>query len=567
MITSEEEKPYKEILYLLLEKIRATKAAFYLLEPGGAFSLLTQYGFSKTDRYPDRVTRTDPLAQTVFERREPWFLNDPRAAGRLQPLLEAASSTRILTAPLYLNGRIVGLLDVRDKAGRAPFGAEDVEWVQEVCRRLAMKVHAHPRFSGPVVKAETESPFGSPSAGDNRARSGVGRAETAPVATGGADSRRPLVEEPAQDYLPSGTARTLRVVQETLERAATSTRPTPTLRGPSQREIGFYHLYLQACLAFPDVEIAALANVGARDVIVTLASHRPAGPDVELAIAESLEKVHARSGISFPMPESRAFNALPGTRPDAPPIGRGEIAAIQSSVLLTGTDELAVLALVLRGGLTAEEASGLAALHTLLKTSLADLREAGRYREAFRGLVNKMLEPGLRKYTALKLHSLNVGRMARKFAAHLRLSPTEVEQVTVAGILHDVGMKDLNYDELYTKKSLTDEERMLIREHPRVGATLLADVPWPYDVVPLVRHHHERWDGQGYPDGLRGENIPLGARIIHLCEAFDAMTSPQSYRAVISAYQALDILESKGGTQFDPELAPAFKRLVEGMKS
>ena len=153
--------------------------------------------------------------------------------------------------------------------------------------------------------------------------------------------------------------------------------------------------------------------------------------------------------------------------------------------------------------------------------------------------------------------------MARKLAAQLGVPPMEVEQITVAGILHDVGMRELSYDTLYTKRTLTDEELSLLRQHPRVGAYLVEDIPWPYPIAPLIKHHHERWDGGGYPDGVRGDEIPLGSRIIHLCEAFDAMTSPTSYRSVLSDYQALDILVSKAGTQFDPELTPEFKRMVE----
>jgi HD-GYP domain-containing protein (c-di-GMP phosphodiesterase class II) len=125
-------------------------------------------------------------------------------------------------------------------------------------------------------------------------------------------------------------------------------------------------------------------------------------------------------------------------------------------------------------------------------------------------------------------------------------------------------MRELSYDSLYAKRSLTDEELSLLRQHPRVGAYLVEDIPWPYPVAPLIKHHHERWDGGGYPDGIRGNEIPLGSRIIHLCEAFDAMTSPTSYRPVLSDEQAIDILESKAGMQFDPELTPEFKRMVEG---
>jgi hypothetical protein len=567
MLTSDEEKPFKEILYLLLEKVRATKAAFYLAEPNGAFGLVTQYGFSRTDRLADRVHRTDGLAQQIYERREPAYVNDIKSAGRLIPIMEAASSARMLTAPLYLNSRIVGILDVRDKAGRVPFAPEDVTVVQEVLRRLAIKTHSMPRFSQPAVEVplEEEQTF----VGANRARGSPLRMEVAPAAVlvagtmGGATGTAPL-EEPSTAFLPTGTARAARLVEELLGKPV-PTRPAG-VRGPSQREVGFTKVYLETCLAFPGVEAAALTSVNARDVVTSVVSRRPLAPELDEAIAENVDRVFGRSGAAFPMPEPRTLAAHRAHESDEP-IAQADIAAVQSSVLVATSDDVAILTFLFRHGPGVEDRESLRALHTLLKSSLSEIREAARYRDAFRGLVNKLLEPGLKRYAALKTHSFNVGRMARKFAAHLSLSPPEIEQITVAAILHDVGMKDLNYDELYSKRALTDEERALAREHPRVGAFLISDVPWPYEIVPLVKHHHERWDGAGYPDGLQAEQIPFGARVIHLCEAFDAMTSPSSYRAVISVYQALDIMESKGGTQFDPELAPAFKKMVEAMKT
>ena len=241
---------------------------------------------------------------------------------------------------------------------------------------------------------------------------------------------------------------------------------------------------------------------------------------------------------------------------------RAEIISIQSSVLDSSAEGVVLFSLLFRHGPNPEVREALRAAHVVLRNVLAGNRSEARFREAYRGLVNRLLEPGLKKRTALKTHCFNVGRMARKLAAQLGVTPMEVEQITVAGILHDVGMRELSYDTVYSKRTLTDEEMALVRQHPRVGAFLVEDIPWPYPIAPLIRHHHERWDGGGYPDGLKGDEIPLGSRLIHLCEAFDAMTSPSSYRAVLSDYQAIDILDSKAGTQFDPELTPEFKRMV-----
>jgi hypothetical protein len=320
------------------------------------------------------------------------------------------------------------------------------------------------------------------------------------------------------------------------------------------------------CLQIPDIEIAAISSFQPEGAEVTIVSRRPIAEDVEPALMENLERVFARTGAHFSMPPVRGVHPhqLPGG--SQAPIQKAEIAAIQSSVLTASPEWVAILSLVLGEAVGTDSREGLKNIHLLVKNSLAEIRSASLYREAYRGLVNKLLEPGLKKYSALKTHSFNVGRMARKFATFLNLSPVEVEQITVAAILHDVGARELNYDELYAKRNLTEEELSLLKEHARVGALIVDEIPWPYPIGPLIRHHHERWDGNGYPDGLRGEQIPYGARLLHLCEAYDAMTSASSYRAVLSSSQALDILVSKGGTQFDPELAVAFKTMLERAK-
>jgi HD-GYP domain-containing protein (c-di-GMP phosphodiesterase class II) len=139
-----------------------------------------------------------------------------------------------------------------------------------------------------------------------------------------------------------------------------------------------------------------------------------------------------------------------------------------------------------------------------------------------------------------------------------------VEQFTVAGLLHDIGLKDidLSYERISGRRPLDLQELGLVRQHAVAGASLLSRIEFPYSIAPLVRHHHERFDGAGYPDRLAGDRIPLGSRVISIAEAYDAMVSPHSYRAPISQDAALEIILLKGGTQFDPELARKFSDLV-----
>ncbi len=146
MLSPEDEKPYADLLAALRKRWQPLKAAVYTIDATGAFRLKSQFGFTRTDRIPDRFARMDPLATHVYEHREPFFVNNLRQAGKLADLLEGASTTKILTAPIYLDGRIIGILDIRDKAGRVPFTHDDVHEVSELLRRFAQMLKRHPQY-------------------------------------------------------------------------------------------------------------------------------------------------------------------------------------------------------------------------------------------------------------------------------------------------------------------------------------------------------------------------------------------------------------------------------------
>ena len=573
MLAPEDEKFYQDFLAVVAQKWRPAKAAFYTLDPGGAvFRLKAQFGFTRGDRLADRMGRNEPLVNQIYEHREPTFINNVNQAGRLADAMIQTTSTRMLVAPLYLDGRIMGLVDMRDKAGRVAFSHDDALEVADLLRRFAVELRrvsdakaigAILREPPPVVERPLDPPTPPPvMLSPLEKTSGFA---AIPAATSGIYRRAPQppsLAEPVDTALPGVAVRTLRLVEETLARGGAQRLAAAPAGGLSPREAEFVQLYLPTCLNYDEVEVAAVSSFLPSVGIVTVTSRRPLDADVVPALTENLEKIFAKTAVPF------AFTREPVVRPlDAPgegrPVRRADIAAIQSSVLDSSPDGVVLFSLLYRHGPNPEAREALRSAHVVLRNVLAGTRGETRFRESYRGLVNKLLEPGLLRRTALKTHSFNVGRMARKLAVQIGVAPMDVEQITVAAILHDVGLRELNYDTLYAKRTLSDEELMLLKTHPRVGAYLVEDIPWPYPVAPLIKHHHERWDGGGYPDGLRGEQIPLGSRIIHLCEAFDAMTAPTSYRAVLSDYQALDIIESKAGTQFDPELAPEFKRMVE----
>lgn len=157
----------------------------------------------------------------------------------------------------------------------------------------------------------------------------------------------------------------------------------------------------------------------------------------------------------------------------------------------------------------------------------------------------------------VELYSLQV-------AEALGLPEKDKEDLGLAAVLHDIGK--IGVDDAILRKGdvLSGEEELVMRKHPEIGARILSHVGEMSSVMPGVRHHHERFDGSGYPAGLKGEDIPLHARIIAIADAFDALTTDRPYRKAIGRDPALEELERKGGTQFDPRLVNVFRESFQG---
>ncbi len=165
----------------------------------------------------------------------------------------------------------------------------------------------------------------------------------------------------------------------------------------------------------------------------------------------------------------------------------------------------------------------------------------------------------LREYDSqLYHHSLRVYLLTTPLLQALKLPAYESVLIELAALFHDIGKLGLPTQLLHKATALTAEEFALIRTHCLKGALLLSRLQAPQALVRIVYHHHERWDGHGYPTGLAGEAIPLGARLIAICDAFAVMTSGRSYQAPRTPRQALIELHHHAGTQFDPLLVELF---------
>ncbi|MCC6929894.1 MAG: diguanylate cyclase [Gemmatimonadaceae bacterium] len=164
-------------------------------------------------------------------------------------------------------------------------------------------------------------------------------------------------------------------------------------------------------------------------------------------------------------------------------------------------------------------------------------------------------------------HCERVADLSCRIAAAAGLDEKELLWFRIGALLHDVGKLIVPSEVLNKPGRLTKEEWELMKRHPIAGVELLSQVEFPWDILPIVRSHHECWDGTGYPDGLVGEETPLVARIVCLADVYDALTTERSYKRALSHNDALDVMKRDAGRQFDPALFALFERLVRDPSS
>lgn len=149
-------------------------------------------------------------------------------------------------------------------------------------------------------------------------------------------------------------------------------------------------------------------------------------------------------------------------------------------------------------------------------------------------------------------------------AQQLHLPVEEIKNIKMAAFLHDLGKLEIPGEILLKNGKLDQREWNIIKQHPRWGSNMLVSFPRFQKIIPWILHHHERYDGSGYPDGLAGEDIPLGARIIAIADSFDAMISQRPYKKSLTINEALNELRANKGKQFDPGLTEIFIQIIEG---
>jgi putative nucleotidyltransferase with HDIG domain len=186
--------------------------------------------------------------------------------------------------------------------------------------------------------------------------------------------------------------------------------------------------------------------------------------------------------------------------------------------------------------------------------------------DLFVGFVKAMVNALEAKSPWTRGHSERVTAYAQEIACVMKLSEKLRKEVTIASLLHDIG-KIGTYGGILEKGSgLSADEFTVVKRHPVQGAEILRGIKQFENVALMVRHHHERMDGTGYPDGLKGDSIPIGARIVYVADAFDAMTEARPYRPSMTMEEALQELRRNAGSQFDPDVVEAWIRVWDTQK-
>lgn len=508
------EPRFKEILYRCLEEIKATKAALYLLNGDNLFSLVSQYGFGEVLR--KQVNRNDAIVDRLVMRRTAFFVNGVMSEPRFSEHLFHAQTDRMLVVPISVSGRLVGFVDMRDKSGKQPFDATDLA-------------------SGKKISDMLVSLFGQNNL--------YGQAAVPVNTTASTNAEEPLT-------------RIIEQAQVLVARNLTGVRSlTYTL---SETEIASINVGLPSLLMLPGVTMAAFSAFGHLGGIQAIVA-RSSVTDKAMSQFEAKVQAWLRKRGEPDQPTRKTVTYPYGTA--GAPIFAGSIV----SVLSAPVKAPGISGLVLS---VAFENSPNAQTRSLLEQSLGQLEHTVQFAISHKNMqlrnqkiAEKLLEPDFQKYPELVDHSKRTSDLADQLAHHIGLSPGEIETVRLSALVHDVGMRLLDYRRLYRKPDITTEEASLLREHPVVGAAITEPL-LGVEIANIVLCHHERPDGKGYPAGLVGEQIPLAARIIHVCDAFLSMTSMSSYQPPVTEVQAMERIRRAAGVEFDTGLSAKLAEML-----
>ncbi|HEX6097578.1 MAG TPA: HD domain-containing phosphohydrolase [Thermoanaerobaculia bacterium] len=554
----------KEILYDCAVNIRATKAALYLYDGTSRFELVTEYGFRGGVR--NAADFNDPIVDRCGRGRTPFYVNGLAAEPRFSQILYDAATDRLLAAPLYSRGKLIGFVDMRDKAGKQPFDNEDLPKAQSIADRLVevfgeKNIFGH-RFISLSTDAEDERRARPQPAPPVEGGGGVPAPAPSPAPAPVPTPPPPAAPRPpAAVPPPPVTARTHipRMASVIIDARAAAGRilvPSSS-EGLTDAELVAARDVLRAILLLPGAVAATFSAFGHMGGVQEIATRTAITDEARNLIQSKFNVWLTKRGEAAGYLRT-SVNTLGAA---GSPLTAADIQKVFTAPIHAGALRGLYLTVVFAGNPDRGAHELLAVLHNHLQLVLEQSLLRGTAAAQQTRIAEKLVEPDFAKYPDLRRHSERVAQLCESFARHLGLPPAEVDTARLAGLVHDCGLRLLDYDRLYRKPDLTAEELAFLREHPSVSAALIEPVLGP-QLARIVLCHHERFDGTGYPNNLAGDEIPLLSRMLSVCDAWLAMTDPETYQTPVARDVALASLTRAAGAQFDGGLVGRFGEMV-----
>ncbi|HEX7707887.1 MAG TPA: HD domain-containing phosphohydrolase [Thermoanaerobaculia bacterium] len=553
----------KEILYDCAVEIRATKAALFLADTPGHFELVTEFGFRGAIRETADVN--DPIVDRCGRGRSAFFVNGLAAEPRFSEILFESSTDRLLVAPLYARGKLIGLIDMRDKGGKQPFEKPDLEKAQAIAERL-VELFANKNIFGHRVitlsnvaqetapqEREAERPA---MAGTRAVPPAVPPPLEAPPLAPATAAAPPLRTRSARSTgRPEGPGLATLVLDA---RNAASRIVAPVPETIHESEVTAVREALRSVLLIPGAVIAMFSAFGHLGGLQEIAGRSGVTEEAQRMVQSKLNVWLSRRG------EGGGYVRVSVSTPFGtvtPPLAAGQVQKVFTAPLKVADLKGLYLTVVFEGNPERAAHELLGVLHSHLQLVIESAIERRKGAELRVRTAEMLVEPDLSRFPELRRHSEAVAELAESLARYLALSPAEVENARIVGLVHDCGMRLLDYSRLYRKHDLTQEELGFLREHPAVSASLVEPLLGS-EIARAVLCHHERVDGRGYPNQLQGDEIPLLSRIVQICDAWVAMTDAETYQPPQAPANALSVILQAAGSQFDAGLASRFNEMI-----
>jgi hypothetical protein len=541
----------KEILYDCAVEIRATKAALYLLGSDARFELITEYGYRGKLRAT--ADRTDPVVDRCGRGRTPFFVNGLNTEPRFSHVMFESTTDRLLAAPIYLRGHLVGIVDMRDKAGKAPFEAADLPKAQKIAERIAEQFKDRNVFNQRFItlsdapeKPVVIAPGMPPSVAEAKAPM------TTPAAPKPAAPAKPSLwpaEKPAATNVPR-LATLIIEARGNAERIAVPESPQTI----GEQELIVIRDMLRSMLLIPGAVVASVSAYGHMGGVQELTARSAMNDEAVSVLQSKLNLWLTKRGDAGGFVRTN-MNLPFGTQES--PITGAHIQKVFTAPLAVGALRGLYLTIVFAATPDRTAHELLSAFHAQLQVAIEHSLSRGVMQSLRARIAEALIEPDFTTYPELRRHSEDVTARVEAFARFLSLPPADAETARLVALVHDVGMRLLDYERLYRKKDVSGDELSILREHAAVGAAIVEPL-LGNEVARAVLAHHERWDGRGYPNELHGDDIPRAARIVQLCDVYETMIAADSYAPAEPLDRAAAKIAQAAGTQFDPDLAHRF---------